>query len=453
MERNENGQAGRIKTGEGFFGLWSPAPAFRRHRELRMSNLDEPLTIVLISDSAQNTGGQTKVAFDSAIGLKQAGHRPIIFAATGPVDQRLVEAGVETICLGQYDILSNPSAREAAVQGIWNRKAADELGRLLAGLPRASTVIHMHGWAKAISPAVAGPIRASGLPAVYTMHEYFLFCPNGGFYNYRDQHVCALEPLSARCIATNCDSRSYAHKAWRLARQAAAKYLFRLQGAFSDIVYITRFQVDAVGRLHPEGARMHLVSNPISSENLGPKPQPASGEIIYVGRLSPEKGVLLFAEAARRAKLTPIFVGDGPMRAELAAAYPEARIQGWVKPEEARAAMRAARAMVFPSQWWEAQGLTALEAKAFGTPVIVADQCAAREEVEDGVTGLWFRTGDIDHLTAALHKMQDDAAVERMSLAAYQAFWAEPRGLERHVEIIVGVYRDMLARSQRGGRS
>jgi glycosyltransferase involved in cell wall biosynthesis len=283
--------------------------------------------------------------------------------------------------------------------------------------------------------------------------EYFLFCPNGGFYNYRDQHVCALEPLSARCIATNCDSRSYAHKAWRLARQAAAKYLFRLQGAFSDIVYITRFQVDAVGRLHPEGARMHLVSNPISSENLGPKPQPASGEIIYVGRLSPEKGVLLFAEAARRAKLTPIFVGDGPMRAELAAAYPEARIQGWVKPEEARAAMRAARAMVFPSQWWEAQGLTALEAKAFGTPVIVADQCAAREEVEDGVTGLWFRTGDIDHLTAALHKMQDDAAVERMSLAAYQAFWAEPRGLERHVEIIVGVYRDMLARSQRGGRS
>lgn len=416
-----------------------------------MSNLDEPLTVVLISNSAQNTGGQTKVAFDSAIGLKQAGHRPILFAAAGPVDQRLTDAGVETVCLGQHDILSNPSAREAAVQGIWNRRAADELGRLLARLPRASTVIHMHGWAKAISPAVAGPIRASGLPAVYTMHEYFLFCPNGGFYNYRDQHVCKLEPLSARCVTTNCDSRSYAHKLWRLSRQAAVDHMFNLADAFSDYICISKFQVEAIGARLPKGARRHLVANPIASENLGPKTGPAAGDIVFVGRLSTEKGPLIFAEAATRLGLTPIFVGDGPLRGDIEARYPQARVLGWQQPEAARAALRAARALVFPSLWWEGQPLTVLEAKAYGTPVIVADQCAAREEVEDGVTGLWFRAGDIDDLARALRQMRDDETVARMSEASYRAFWAEPRGLDRHVEAIVAIYRDMLARSPQGG--
>ena len=41
-----------------------------------------------------------------------------------------------------------------------------------------------------------------------------------------------------------------------------------------------------------------------------------------------------------------------------------------------------------------------LEAKAAGTPVIVSDVCAGREEIADGATGLWFRSGDLRDLRA-----------------------------------------------------
>ena len=54
----------------------------------------EPLTIVICLDHASVTGGQAKVAFDSAIGLKAAGHRPIVFAAAGPVDPLLRDNGI-----------------------------------------------------------------------------------------------------------------------------------------------------------------------------------------------------------------------------------------------------------------------------------------------------------------------------------------------------------------------
>ena len=357
---------------------------------------------------------------------------------------QLVDAGIETICLDQCDLVGNPSRIAAAVQGIWNSKAAKALDDLLASLPRDNTVVHVHGWAKALSPSIAGPIVRSGLPAVYTIHEYFQFCPNGGFYNYQDHHVCTLKPLSAACWATNCDSRNYARKVWRNIRLTAAKQIAHLPEAFSDYIAISDFQEAIVAPLMPEGSTLHRISNPVSVPDLGPKTNPATGAMIFVGRLSPEKGAFVYAEAARRAGLVPTYVGDGPIAAELQQRYPEARLLGWKDAAGVQAAMRAARALVFPSLWYEGQPLTVLEAKGLGVPVIVSDACAGREEVEDGVTGRWFKSADADDLARVLVEMGDDATVTAMAGAAYKAYWSNPPTLDVHVERIMSLYGRML---------
>lgn len=411
-----------------------------------MSPADANLTVVICVDHASVTGGQAKVAIESALGLKAFGARPILFAAAAPVDPRLVEAGVEVVCLGQHDLLGNPSRAAAALQGTWNLRAAGALAELLARLPRDETIVHVHGWAKALSPAIAAPIRASGLPAVYTVHEYFLFCPNGGFYNYQKNEVCKLTPLSSACCATHCDSRNYSRKLWRSARLTVAQSVARLPQVFSDFICISNCQQQIVAPFLPDGVRVHRVSNPIEAEDLGRKSDPASGDVIFVGRLSAEKGAFLFAEAAERAGVTPTFIGDGPIADELRARYPQARFLGWLAPDKVRAAMRSARALVFPSLWYEGQPLTVLEAKAMGTPVVVSDVCAGREEIEDGATGLWFASGDAGALASALERLKDDALVSSLSHAAYDAYWRDPPTLTRHVERIVSVYRGMAER-------
>ena len=81
-----------------------------------------------------------------------------------------------------------------------------------------------------------------------------------------------------------------------------------------------------------------------------------------------------------------------------------------------------------------------------GTPVVVSDICAGREEIEDGVSGLWFKSGDAGALTQALERMKDDALVARLSQGAYRSFWRDPPTLERHVERVTAIYGDMLAR-------
>jgi glycosyltransferase involved in cell wall biosynthesis len=405
---------------------------------------DPLLTVVICFDHAAITGGQAKVAFDSALGLKRMGHRPIVFAAAGPVSPQLVDAGIETVCLDQCDLVGNPSRIAAAVQGVWNFKAAKALDDLLSSLPRENTVVHVHGWAKALSPSIAGPIVRSGLPALYTIHEYFQFCPNGGFYNYQDHHVCTLKPLSTACWTTNCDSRNYARKVWRNIRLTAAKQIAHLPEAFTDYIAISDFQEAIVAPLMPEGSTLHRISNPVSVPDLGPKADPASGDMIFVGRLSPEKGAFVYAEAARRAGLVPTYVGDGPIAAELQQRYPEARLLGWKDAAGVQAAMRAARALVFPSLWYEGQPLTVLEAKGLGVPVIVSDACAGREEVEDGVTGRWFKSADADDLARVLVDMGEDETVTAMAHAAYAAYWSNPPTLDVHIDKIMSLYGAML---------
>jgi len=145
------------------------------------------LTIVIVYDFACINGGQAKVAIESAVGLRRAGHRPIYFAAVGPIAPELIDAGVETYCLEQPDLVGNPSKAAALVQGTWNRQAATALHTLLAPLPRDRTVVHVHGWAKALSPSIVRPIRRAGFPAAYTMHEYFQFCPQWRLLPLRPQ--------------------------------------------------------------------------------------------------------------------------------------------------------------------------------------------------------------------------------------------------------------------------
>jgi glycosyltransferase involved in cell wall biosynthesis len=280
------------------------------------------------------------------------------------------------------------------------------------------------------------------------MHEYFILCPNGGFYNYQKNHACGLDPLSSACWMTNCDSRNYPRKLWRAARQVVMERVARLPEVFSDYICISKFQLDVIGHRLPSGVRVHEVSNPIDAVNLGPKPRPEAGDFTFIGRISPEKGPFLFAEAARLAGIVPTFVGDGPAAAELKARFPEARMLGWKGADEVGAFMRGARALVFPSLWYEGQPLTVLEAKSLGTPVIVSDGCAGREEIVNGRSGLWFASGEAAALAAALTTMSDDAIVARMSQAAHADYWADPPTLDRHVRANVTIYRDLLPAAQ-----
>ena len=423
--------------------LRKPFSPFNESRPDRRSGRGEaPLTIALIGDYAYANGGEAKAMLDAAIGLKRAGARPIVFAAIGPPDPRLAAAGVETICLDQPDAPSHGSKAAAIVQGLWNFRAAKALREFLATLPEDNAVLHLHGYAQALSSSVKTAIASRGLPAAFTMHDYFLICPTGGLYNYQTREICRVAPLSRACVSCHCDMRSYGHKLWQVGRHLVAESRPAMSSVFSDIVLATRFQREAVGALLSK-ARQHILYNPIDVPDFGPRLTTGEG-FVFRGRLSPEKGPLVFAEAAKRAGVAATFIGDGPLQREIAARYPDARLVGRKNPEIAQAIVRDARALVFPSLWYETQGSAVQEAKALGVPVIVSDACAARDEIERGKAGLLFKSDDPASLAEALARLDDETYADALSRGAYQSYWAAPRSPQRHVDGLLRIYRGMV---------
>ena len=69
------------------------------------------------------------------------------------------------------------------------------------------------------------------------------------------------------------------------------------------------------------------------------------------------------------------------------------------RPTQCALICGAARALVFPSVWYEGQPLTVYVFLALGAPVIVSDICAGREAVAHGENGFWFRSSDVESLS------------------------------------------------------
>ncbi len=167
---------------------------------------------------------------------------------------------------------------------------------------------------------------------------------------------------------------------------------------------------------------------------------------VFSGRLVPEKGVLLAARAARAAQARLLVIGEGVQRAELEAGYPEVELLGWLDHAASLKTLRRARALLLPSLWLEVQPLVVLEALANGVPVVLPDTSAARDLVEDGATGLWFRMGDGEDLARKLRTLSNPNYARELGAEAYRRYWAAPPTLDSHLEKLEALYRDVLGR-------
>lgn len=168
---------------------------------------------------------------------------------------------------------------------------------------------------------------------------------------------------------------------------------------------------------------------------------------LFVGRLSPEKNPLLFAKAAYELGIKTVFVGDGICKDDIKSVNNAAFITGWVSRNDVKKYFFQARAMVFPSLWYEGQPLSILESLAYGIPVLVSNTCAGREEIEDGVNGAWFKSNDIWALRDKLKMFMDDELVKNMSCSAYRNFWKKNYTCENYINHLEKIYANILQAS------
>src|SRR4051812_28289313 len=155
-------------------------------------------------------------------------------------------------------------------------------------------------------------------------------------------------------------------------------------------------------------------------------------EVLYAGRLSPEKGILDLVEAARGLAL--VVAGDGPLRDRV----PGAR--GFVPHDELDRLYARAAVVACPSRR-EGFGVACLEAMAHGRPVVATSVGGLRDLVVDGETGIVVPPGDVDALQSALQRLLGDAGLRRALGAAGRERAAERFSWDRISDATVAAYR------------
>ena len=395
--------------------------------------------IVIVCDYAFFEGGAANVAMQSVLALANYTDLNIYcFAGSGEPCEQLKNSRVETIALNMPDLLGNKNKVDAFCKGIYNKKVEEEFRKLLSTLKKEETIVHIHTWTKVLSSSVFNVCYEKDFKTYLTIHEYFLACPNGACYDYIKQKICELKPMSIACLKCNCDARSYPQKLWRCARQFKQNKVIR---KFTNLnyVFISPYQQKQLMRRIPNVKNKYLVKNPI---NVGERMHIKANDnfdYIYMGRLSGEKGVKLFCEAISKTKVRGVVIGTGILENELKEKYPNIEFTGWQNKVQINERLKKARALIFPTLWYEGSPLTVPEVQAHGIPCIVTDCSSAVDDIVQGENGEIVQANVAD-LCGAIERFKDDEYVKRLSENTYDMF-DEKRGSEKwYVDNLMKIY-------------
>lgn len=187
--------------------------------------------------------------------------------------------------------------------------------------------------------------------------------------------------------------------------------LFR---AAKAIVVTTEAMAESVRSRWPAAAaRLAVVPNYVDTDLFAPRPNtPQEYDVIFVGRLAPQKNIAVLLAALERTRVRALIIGDGPLAPDVARAAGASggRIT-WLAAMangELPGAIARAGLFVLPSLW-EGHPKTLIEAMACGAAVIGADSPGIRDVIACGQTGR-LCPPDAEGLALAIEALRHDAA-------------------------------------------
>lgn len=390
------------------------------------------MKILQVHNHYQYPGGEDVVSEQERRMLEQSGHEVVVYRRSNLEINRLSWSGRAIL----------------PKQMIWSGDTQGEIAHLLS--KEAPNLVHVHNTFFMISPSVYGACRDRGIPVVQTLHNYRLLCPASTFY--REGNICE------ECMEHGL-GRSIRHACYRESRALTASVSLmlaahRLSGTWNELVdcYIalTEFSRDKfiAGGLP---AKKIFVKPNFVSPDPGERQQ-AGAYALFVGRLSPEKGVSTLLKAWERLSGGPDLhiVGEGPEQERLAAQASKSGLsgvtfRGQLTREGTIAAVRSARFLVVPSEWYEGFPMCIAEAMACGIPVVCSRLGGMAEVVDNFRTGLHFTAADPADLAAkvdwAWSHTNEMRAMGRNGRAEYEAKYSS----ERNYTMLMDIYRRALA--------
>jgi glycosyltransferase involved in cell wall biosynthesis len=386
------------------------------------------LRIIIVHNRYQQPGGEDVGVQDEYGVLTSHGHQV-----------RMLEAN--------NDHINNFAARaRTALNTVYSPSSKRRMAAAISEFK--PDLVHVHNFFPVLSPSIYYACNEAGVPVVQTLHNYRLICPSSILF--RDGRVC--EDCLGKIFAWpgvlhGCYQGSHLGTAAVAMMASVHRILNTYERRVQVVIALTEF---ARRKLVEGGFPAHKLVVKSSFVDVDPGQGQGRGDyVLFVGRLSQEKGVevLLNAWETLGPRIALRIAGAGPFADHVRqqqAVLPGVEYLGYQSRPEITRLMKNARALIFPSLWYEGIPRTILESFATGTPVIATRIGSMESVVEPQQSGLHFAPGDAQDLVRQVDWMIEHPgewqALRQRTRAVYEAKYSA----ERNYEMLMQIYNAVL---------
>ena len=384
------------------------------------------MKILILHNRYNHRGGEDSVFEAEADLLEQAGHavRRLVFTNDA------FSHGCKKL-LGGMLSLFNPSSYLRVRREIRQERP---------------DVLHIHNLFSTATPAVIWAAWMQRVPVVMTLHNFRLLCPSATLLyqgQVYEQSLQAFFPWDA------VKKRVYRDSLAQTLALALTTTLHRLVGTWNRVgrfLVLSDFSRSKFleSRLGVSPDRYVVKPNFVSDRGFSLE---KGDEFLFVGRLSPEKGLPVLLEAFAGTSFRLVIVGDGPLRAAVEAAVegsPNIRYLGPKGSGDVLELMRRAKALIFCSVWYETFGMVAIEAFSVATPVLASRLGTMAELIVEGVNGLHFEVGNAMELRHAVERLTADQGLHASLCQGARDTWGKFYTPEVNRRLLEDVYSNFI---------
>lgn len=340
--------------------------------------------------------------------LESRGHTVVPFAMQHPQNRPCVYAPYFPSFVETEKVRVGFSGLKTFGRMLYSFEAKRKMNELIDDV--RPSICHAHNIYTQLSPSILDALRSRKIPVVMTVHDYHLVSPSYTLWiEGRGQDVRRLGIVSGSL--TRFHKNSLAASFAQIAAFRLHQLLRIYERSISRFICPSLFMRDQM--LKAGFPEYKLVVNPygIVSEQYAPRFD-HDGYVLFVGRLSEEKGVeTIIAAASALPEIRFRIVGTGPQEEylhALAHAYSNVEFLGFQSGEALADLYQGAAMVLLPSQWHEVSPLVMLEAMAYGKPMIASNVGGVPEVVSDRHTGLLVSPMDIKGWIEAIARLWDD---------------------------------------------
>lgn len=265
-------------------------------------------------------------------------------------------------------------------------------------------VVHLNNIHTQLSPVIAEIAHKRGIKVVWTLHDYKLLCPRYDCLRNGEQicEDCFLDKHKVQEYKCMKNSKLASVLAYREAIKWTRE---RLEDNTDVFVCPSQFMADKMIQGGFNSSKIMHLCNFIDVEKCKRDDYQKGEYYCFIGRLSHEKGAKTLIEAAKSLNYKLKVIGGGPLMDELKSiASDNIEFVGFKQWDEIKEILGGARFSVIPSEWYENNPLSVIEAQCLGTPVLGAN-IGGIPELITSETGMTFESRNISDLKDKIAKM------------------------------------------------